>query len=64
MLEKAKRTHDYLPFIEISAVMEGGELGGEYMILGKAVEEYLIPSAAGSEKAFLEVMVLKLRPEN
>lgn len=33
------------------------------MILGKAMEENRIPSVAGSGEAFLEVMVLKLRPE-
>lgn len=61
MTEKAQKTHDYLPFIDISAMMEAG--GGRYSILGEAVEGHLIPSEVDLRKVVLEVVVLKLRPE-
>ena len=41
--------------------MEAG--GGRYRILREAVEGHLIPSEVDLRKVVLEVMVLKLRPE-
>lgn len=61
VVEKAKEARTYVQFIGVSVVMEGGLLGGGYMILGKTVGEHLIPSEAGLGKAFLEVTVLKLK---